>query len=63
MSIPEIDDWLESPPGRYVMAWEQDKIDTVVADLDHYDAGERSTDLGQLAALPVALLKADHVGQ
>lgn len=38
MSIPEIDDWLESPPGRYVMAWEQDKIDAVVADLFGYNA-------------------------
>ncbi len=38
MSIPEIDDWLESPPGRYVMAWEQDKIVAVVADLFGYNA-------------------------
>ena len=38
MSIPEIDSWLDSPPGRYVMAWEQRKIDAVVADLFGYNA-------------------------
>lgn len=38
MSIPGIDDWLESPQGRYVMAWEQAKVDTLVADLFGYNA-------------------------
>ena len=38
-------------------------VDPVVADLHHHDAGERAGDLGQLAALPVALVKANHVGQ
>ncbi len=38
MSITGIDDWLASPQGRYVMAWEQNKIDAVVDDLFGYNA-------------------------
>jgi SAM-dependent methyltransferase len=38
MSIPGIDGWLDTPQGRYVMAWEQAKIDAVVADLFGYNA-------------------------
>ncbi len=38
MSIPGIDDWLNTPQGRYVMAWEQSKIDAVVTDLFGYNA-------------------------
>ena len=38
MSNHEIDDWLDTPQGRYVMAWEQDKIDAVVVDLFGYNA-------------------------
>ena len=38
MSNPGIDDWLDTPQGRYVMAWEQGKIDAVVADLFGYNA-------------------------
>ncbi|MBL8406700.1 MAG: class I SAM-dependent methyltransferase [Candidatus Accumulibacter phosphatis] len=38
MSIPGFDTWLESPQGRYVMAWEQARIDAVVADLFGYNA-------------------------
>ncbi len=41
----------------------QEFVDPVVADLHHHDAGERSRDLGQLAALPVAVVEANHVGQ
>lgn len=33
-----IDDWLVTPQGRYVMSWEQDKIDAVVDDLFGYNA-------------------------
>ena len=33
-----IDDWLESPQGRYVMDWERSKIDAVVSDLFGYNA-------------------------
>ena len=38
MSIPEIDAWLQTPQGRYVMAWEQARIDAVVTDLFGYNA-------------------------
>ena len=38
MSIPGIVDWLDTPQGRYVMAWEQPRIDAVVADLFGYNA-------------------------
>ncbi len=38
MSIPGLDVWLQSPQGRYVMAWEQANIDAVVADLFGYHA-------------------------
>lgn len=38
MSIPGIDGWLNTPQGRYVMAWEQNKINTLVADLFGYNA-------------------------
>ena len=38
MSNPGIDAWLDTPQGRYVMAWEQGKIDAVVADLFGYNA-------------------------
>jgi SAM-dependent methyltransferase len=38
MSIPGIDDWLGTAQGRYVMAWEQTKVDALVADLFGYNA-------------------------
>ncbi|MDR3299184.1 MAG: class I SAM-dependent methyltransferase [Candidatus Accumulibacter sp.] len=38
MSIHGIEDWLLTPQGRYVMAWEQGKIDAVVDDLFGYNA-------------------------
>ncbi|MEI7429360.1 MAG: class I SAM-dependent methyltransferase [Betaproteobacteria bacterium] len=38
MSIPGIDAWLETAQGRYVMAWEQAKIDALVTDLFGYNA-------------------------
>ena len=38
MSITGIDDWLASPQGRYVMNWEQDKIDAVIDKLFGYNA-------------------------
>ena len=37
-SIAGLDDWLTSPQGRYVMAWEQEKSASVVADLFGYHA-------------------------
>ena len=38
MSIPGIDAWLDTPQGRYVMSWEQAKVDAVVCDLFGYNA-------------------------
>jgi SAM-dependent methyltransferase len=38
MSIPGIDTWLQTPQGRYVMAWEQARVDTMVADVFGYNA-------------------------
>ncbi|EXI76407.1 MAG TPA: class I SAM-dependent methyltransferase [Candidatus Accumulibacter phosphatis] len=38
MSIPVFSDWLQSPQGRYVMAWERASIDAAVADLFGYNA-------------------------
>lgn len=38
MSIQGIGDWLDTPQGRYVMAWEQGKIDAVIDDLFGYNA-------------------------
>ena len=38
MSIRGIEDWLDTPQGRYVMSWEQEKIDAVVDDLFGYNA-------------------------
>jgi len=33
MSIPGLDDWLTTPQGRYVLAWEQAKVDALVSDI------------------------------
>jgi SAM-dependent methyltransferase len=38
MSIPGLDVWLQSPQGRYILAWEQARLDAVVADLFGYNA-------------------------
>ena len=38
MSIPERDNWLQTAQGRYVAAWEQDKVSAVVADVFGYNA-------------------------
>jgi SAM-dependent methyltransferase len=38
MSIHGIEDWLDTPQGQYVMAWEQEKIDAVIDDLFGYNA-------------------------
>lgn len=31
-------DWLETPPGRYLLAWEQARLDNLVADIFGYNA-------------------------
>lgn len=38
MSIPGLDEWLHTPQGRYVMAWEQEKLDAQVTDVFGYNA-------------------------
>lgn len=38
MSIPGLDAWLDTPQGRYVMAWERSKVDAMVADVFGYNA-------------------------
>ncbi len=37
-SIPDIDSWLDTPQGRYVIDWEQARVDTLVSDLFGYNA-------------------------
>ena len=38
MSIPGLSDWLTTPQGQYVLAWEQKKYDQVVADIFGFNA-------------------------
>lgn len=38
MSILGFDDWLASPQGQYVLQWEQDKYDLLVADIFGFNA-------------------------
>jgi len=38
MSIPGLESWLLSPPGRYVLDWECARIDEAVADVFGYNA-------------------------
>ena len=37
-TIIELGDWLRTPPGRYLMAWEQERLDHAVADLFGFHA-------------------------
>ena len=37
-SIIELGSWLGTPPGRYMLAWEQDRLDQAVADVFGYHA-------------------------
>lgn len=38
MSIPEVENWLSSPQGKYVFDWESEKLDHVVADIFGFNA-------------------------
>jgi len=38
MSIPGLDRWLASAPGRHVLAWEQGQVDELVTDVFGYHA-------------------------
>ncbi|PZP36491.1 MAG: SAM-dependent methyltransferase [Roseateles depolymerans] len=37
-TAPELVAWLETPPGRYLLAWEQAQVDAAVADLFGFHA-------------------------
>lgn len=38
MAIGDFTDWLETPPGRYLLAWEQARLDIVLADIFGFNA-------------------------
>lgn len=38
MSIPGINGWLHTPQGRYIMSWEQSRIEAMVVDVFGYNA-------------------------
>jgi SAM-dependent methyltransferase len=38
MSIPGLSDWLSTPQGQYILGWEQDRHDQVVADIFGFNA-------------------------
>ncbi len=38
MSIPGFDAWLETPQGRYVLDWERERFDQLVADIFGFNA-------------------------
>jgi SAM-dependent methyltransferase len=48
-AIIEFAQWLQSPPGRYLLAWEQDQMDRMVSDVFGYHAMQLG--LPQLGAL------------
>jgi len=48
-SIIELADWLQTPPGRYLLAWEQAQMDAAVADVFGFHALQLG--LPELAAL------------
>jgi SAM-dependent methyltransferase len=38
MSIPDVESWLASPQGRYVLDWERPKVDHTIADVFGFNA-------------------------
>lgn len=38
MSIPGLDEWLQTAQGRYITAWEQDRLDRAVSDVFGFNA-------------------------
>lgn len=54
MSIPGRQDWLESPLGRYVTAWESERADQIVADVFGFNAV-------QLGLPEIDLLRANRI--
>jgi SAM-dependent methyltransferase len=60
-----IDDWLESPSGRYVMAREQDYFDSAVADIFGYHAlqlGLHQVDLLRSSRIPLRVCVGPEAG-
>lgn len=59
MSIPGLSEWLETPLGRYVLAWEQAKCDQAVSDVFGFNAvqfGFRQADLLRANRMPYRFL-------
>ena len=38
MSIPGLDEWLQTPQGKYILEWEQERFDLMVADIFGFNA-------------------------
>lgn len=38
LAVSELEQWLDTPQGRYVLGWEQVRLDNVVADIFGYNA-------------------------
>ena len=53
-AIIEFANWLLSPPGRYLLAWEQVRIDQAVADMFGYHALQLGLPRGRRACAPTA---------
>lgn len=65
-SIIELADWLQTPPGQYLLAWEQQQLDAAVADLFGFHALQLGLpELEGLAAnrMPHRWLALDHPGE
>jgi SAM-dependent methyltransferase len=54
MSIPGLNDWLETPQGRYVLDWEQRRCDLVLSDVFGFNAV-------QLGLVQVDLLRSNRM--
>jgi SAM-dependent methyltransferase len=58
MSIPRLQEWLDTPQGRYVLAWEQAQYDRVVADIFGFNAvqiGMTECDFLQANRMPLRI--------
>ncbi|SOE51458.1 class I SAM-dependent methyltransferase [Orrella dioscoreae] len=65
-SIVELGDWFDTPPGRYVRAWEQAQFDAIVADVFGFNAlqvGLPSLDLLQANRMPFKVFVGDSLAK
>ncbi|MDP1654273.1 MAG: methyltransferase domain-containing protein [Rhodocyclaceae bacterium] len=65
MANERLSDWLETPQGRYVVAWEQAKLDIVLADIFGFNAvqiGFPQVDFLRANRMPFRIFCCDHVG-